>query len=80
MFVFDIIFTDLVNLLFGRVFMSGQVVSVAFRSLPKAIREAINSNISRVKLIDLLSKCSYSLGTRRSALFYFDRKNLDNVG
>lgn len=60
--------------------MRGQAVSVSFRSLPIVLREAIESDISRDDLILLIASGLYSFGTRRSALYYFDRKVSANVG
>lgn len=55
--------------------MSRPYVSMSFRSLPKVIREAIESSMPKKLFREMLERPRYGLGVRKAAIHFYEKSN-----
>lgn len=49
-------------------------IAMSFRSLPKPIREAIESRMERDAFLEMISRPKYGFGVRKAAVHFYERQ------
>lgn len=54
--------------------MNASYVALSFNSLPKVIKEAIESGVERSELIKMMDRPRYGQGVKRAALHHLNKR------